>query len=259
MAVGRGIFITFEGLDGCGKTTQLARLKEALEARGLDVLATREPGGSAIGERIRSILLDSGTAGLSSSAELALMFADRAQHLEQVIEPALRAGKIVLCDRYTDSTEAYQGYGRELGSDVVRSLHRVLCRDLWPDLTLLLESDLNASIRRARNRNENVDSSEGRFEAENEAFFRRVQQGFQQIAKRESERVVRIASGSIQHVEQGIVKIVEKRFPEIARSKPSTEAFIPPAKPQPDRRVLRGSPAGTRRRKRRTAGQPTRS
>src|SRR5689334_23161119 len=156
----RGIFITFEGLDGCGKTTQLARLQDALSARGLDVIATREPGGSPIGERIRAILLDSRTSGLSYSAELALMFADRAQHLDELIEPALRSGKIVLCDRYTDSTEAYQGFGRELGSGVVLNLHRDLCHDLWPDLTLLLESDVKASIRRARNRNENVDSSE---------------------------------------------------------------------------------------------------
>src|SRR5689334_3221820 len=160
----RGIFITFEGLDGCGKTTQLARLKDALSARGIDVVATREPGGSPIGERIRSILLDSRTAALSYSAELALMFADRAQHIEQVIEPALASGKIVLCDRYSDSTEAYQGYGRRLGSRVVLNLHRDLCHDLWPDLTLLLESNVNRSIRRARNRNENLDSSEGRFE-----------------------------------------------------------------------------------------------
>jgi dTMP kinase len=155
MRARRGIFITFEGLDGCGKTTQLAHLKESLSARGLDVLSTREPGGSAIGERIRSILLDSRTAGLSAVAELSLMFADRAQHVAEVIEPALRSGQIVLCDRYTDSTEAYQGYGRQLGSELVLNLHRGLCRDLWPDLTLLLDSDLQASINRARNRNQN--------------------------------------------------------------------------------------------------------
>src|SRR5258705_7596688 len=131
----RGLFITFEGLDGSGKSTQITRLAETLTARGLDVLATREPGGSAIGERIRSILLDSRTSGLSPLAELALMFADRAQHVEEAIEPALKAGKIVICDRYTDSTEAYQGFGRQLGSQVVVALHRTLCHDLWPDLT----------------------------------------------------------------------------------------------------------------------------
>src|SRR5215472_14710524 len=132
----RGVFITFEGLDGSGKSTQIEGLAATLRGRGLDVLATREPGGSAIGEHIRSILLDSRTRDLSPWTELALMFADRAQHIEEVIEPALKNGKVVISDRYTDSTEAYQGCGRQLGSQVVRDLHRLVCRDLWPDLTL---------------------------------------------------------------------------------------------------------------------------
>src|SRR5690349_8816977 len=200
MRSGRGIFITFEGLDGCGKTTQLARLVEALSARGLDVLATREPGGSAVGERIRSILLDSRTAGLSSHAELALMFADRAQHVEEVILPALKMGKLVLCDRYSDSTEAYQGYGRQLGFRVVLDLHRELCHDLWPDLTLLLGTDTDAAVNRARNRNKSCESAEGRFEAEDAAFFRRVQKGFESIARREKKRFVRVSPGTIQSV-----------------------------------------------------------
>lgn len=213
MRPARGIFITFEGLDGCGKTTQVARLAENLRARDLDVLATREPGGSAIGERIRSILLDSRTAGLDSYAELALMFADRAQHVEEVIQPALKMGKIVLCDRYTDSTEAYQGHGRRLGSEVVLKLHHELCRDLWPDLTLLLDTDTNAAVGRARNRNKTTSSSEGRFENEDAAFFRRVQKGFETIARRERKRVVRIAPGTIQSVETEILRVVDKRFP----------------------------------------------
>src|SRR5947209_14264613 len=153
MPVRRGLFITLEGLDGSGKSTQITRLSGTLAARGVAVLATREPGGSAIGARIRSILLDSRTAGLSATAELSLMFADRAQHVDQIIEPALATGKIVLCDRYSDSTEAYQGHGRELGSQLVLSLHHQLCRDLWPDLTLLLDSDLDTSVLRARSRN----------------------------------------------------------------------------------------------------------
>jgi dTMP kinase len=217
MAPRRGIFITFEGLDGCGKTTQLTRLHDALSARGIDTLATREPGGSRIGERIRAILLDSRTAGLSSLSELALMFADRAQHVQQIIEPALGAGKVVLCDRYTDSTEAYQGYGRELGSEIVLSLHRELCKDLWPDLTLLLESDHKASVARARNRNEKSESTEGRFESEDTAFFRRVHNGFERIAKRETGRVVRIPGGPILGVETSILEAVESKFPQLAR------------------------------------------
>src|SRR6185437_9047909 len=221
MRSARGIFITFEGLDGCGKTTQLARLAEALSARSLEVLATREPGGTRIGERIRSMLLDSRTAGLSSYAELALMFADRAQHVEEVIEPALKARKIVLCDRYSDSTEAYQGYGRQLGSELVLNLHRELCRDLWPHLTLLLDTDADASVKRARNRNQKADSAEGRFEAEDAAFFRRVHKGFESIARRERKRVLRVGPGPIQKVETEILKIVENRFPELGRKKSS--------------------------------------
>jgi dTMP kinase len=212
----RGIFISFEGLDGCGKTTQLARLMDTLIARQLDVIATREPGGSVIGERIRSILLDSRTAGLSAAAELALMFADRAQHVDQIIEPALAAGKIVLCDRYTDSTEAYQGHGRDLGSKVVLNLHRDLCRDLWPDLTLLLDSDLDTSVLRARSRNRKANSCEGRFEGENAAFFRRVRKGFESVAQREPNRVMKIPSGSIQDVEVRVLQVIEKRFPQLA-------------------------------------------
>src|SRR5581483_1069552 len=214
-----GIFITFEGLDGCGKTTQLARLAENLRTRGFEVMSTREPGGNAVGERIRSILLDSRTSGLSSFAELALMFADRAQHVEEVIEPALKMGKMVLCDRYTDSTEAYQGYGRRLGSEVVLNLHRELCRDLWPDLTLLLETDVHASVNRARNRNKSNDSAEGRFEAEDAAFFLRVQKGFESISRREKKRVVRVAPGSIHRVETEILKILETRFPNLGSRK----------------------------------------
>jgi dTMP kinase len=217
MRVQRGIFITFEGLDGSGKTTQIARLEESLAGRGIKVLTTREPGGSAIGERIRGILLDSRTRGLSAQAELALMFADRAQHLAEVIQPALKAGNVVLCDRFTDSTEAYQGYGRDLGSELVLSLHHELCGDLWPDLTLLLDVDLDASIRRARSRNQKAQSSEGRFEAETEKFFRRVHRGFEKIASREKRRVVRIAPGSIQKVGTDVLKAIEARFPQLLK------------------------------------------
>jgi dTMP kinase len=212
MRLARGIFITFEGLDGCGKTTQLARLAETLTSRGFDVLATREPGGSEIGQQIRAILLDSRTSGLSPMSELALMFADRAQHIEQVIAPALRKRKIVLCDRYTDSTEAYQGGGRQLGSELVLDLHKRLCNDLWPDLTLLLDSELRASVARARSRNRSTASPEGRFEGEDAAFFRRVQQGFERIAARDPKRVVRVPRGSLHKVEADILKIVSKKL-----------------------------------------------
>ena len=134
----RGRFITFEGLDGCGKTTQLEKLAGELRGRGIDVVTTREPGGTEIGERIRAVLLDSRTAGLDAHAEMALMFASRAQQIAEVILPALEAGQWVLCDRFTDSTEAYQGGGRKLGSEAVLQLSpgavwRTVARPHYPD------------------------------------------------------------------------------------------------------------------------------
>src|SRR5215470_4127750 len=142
----RGKFITFEGLDGVGKSTQLENLATALRPRGIDIITTREPGGTALGEKLRAVLLSSRTSGLSPLAELALMFADRAQHIDEQIVPALNRGQWVLCDRFTDSSEAYQGGGRRLGSEVVRQLHRALCHDLQPDLTILMLGDPAASL-----------------------------------------------------------------------------------------------------------------
>jgi dTMP kinase len=187
-----GKFITFEGLDGCGKSTQLARLAEKLSQHGFSVVMTREPGGTDTGEKIRRLLLDTRTSGLAPMAELALMFASRAQHIQEVILPGLNAGQIVLCDRFTDSSEAYQGGGRNLRSEPVLELHRVLCGDLKPDLTILMDSDVGASVERARRRNlarDAANSDEGRFEKENRAFFTRVHDAYLEIAKREPERV----------------------------------------------------------------------
>src|SRR5271166_2745742 len=158
----RGKFITFEGLDGTGKSTQLRKLAVALRAGGHKVVETREPGGTATGEKIRRVLLDSATEGLSPLAEMALMFASRAQHIAEVIQPALNHGQIVLCDRFTDSTEAYQGSGRKLGSQAVLELHRVLCGNLQPDLTVLLDSDPAMSVGRARRRNKRASPHVGK-------------------------------------------------------------------------------------------------
>ena len=190
-----GVFITFEGLDGCGKSTQMEKLAQALRAEGHDVITTREPGGTPTGEKIRSVLLDSGTQHLSPLAELALMFAARSQHIEELILPALTAGKIVLSDRFTDSSEAYQGGGRELGSDAVLALHELLCGGLQPDLTILMDSDVAASVARARRRNVAASTNgrdENRFERESHAFFGRVQSAYRAIAKREPGRVVTV-------------------------------------------------------------------
>jgi len=215
----RGKFITLEGLDGTGKSTQMRRLAAALRTGGHKVVETREPGGTAMGERIRKVLLDSGTAGLSPLAEMALMFASRAQHIAEVIEPALAAGSIVLCDRFTDSTEAYQGSGRKLGSEPVRELHRVLCRNLQPDLTLLLDSNPAASLGRARRRNRRVSKSatrthdENRFEQETRAFFARVHEGYLALARREPGRVVMVdARGTPGQTHARIVEIVRRKL-----------------------------------------------
>jgi len=210
-----GRFITFEGLDGCGKSTHLERLAEFLREQRLDVLTTREPGGTEIGERVRSILLDSRTQGLAPLAELALMFASRAQLISEVVLPAMNRGTWVLCDRYTDSSEAYQGAGRQLGVDAVRTLHRVLCLGLQPDLTLLLDNDVAASVARARRRNlvSPGEANENRFEQENRAFFERVHEQFLTIAKRDSERVALIdARRPLEEVHVDVVTAVRERL-----------------------------------------------
>src|SRR6516165_7822666 len=168
----RGKFITFEGLDGTGKSTQMRKLAVVLREAGHKVIETREPGGTPTAEKIRKVLLDSGTAGLGPLAEMALMFASRAQHIAEVIEPGLAAGNIVLCDRFTDSTEAYQGSGRRLGSEPVRELHRILCGNLQPDLTILMDSNPHASVRRARRRNQRASKSSGRSHDENRSAWR---------------------------------------------------------------------------------------
>ncbi len=209
----RGKFITFEGLDGCGKSTQLENLAGALRQQGIEVLTTREPGGTDIGERIRAVLLDSRTAGLDRYTEMALMFASRAQLIAQVILPALEAGTWVLCDRFTDSTEAYQGGGRQLGSETVLRLHENLCQGLWPDLTILMDSDPKSCVIRARRRNKAAEQDENRFEKENHEFFNRVYQAFHQIAKREPQRVVVVdARPPIAEVHGEILRVVKERL-----------------------------------------------
>ena len=225
MTARRGKFITVEGLDGCGKSTQLGRLAEKLTQQGFSVIVTREPGGTATGEKIRGLLLDTRTSGLAPMAELALMFASRAQHIQEVILPGLAAGQIVLCDRFTDSSEAYQGGGRKLGSAPILALHRVLCGDLHPDLTILMDSDVDASVERARRRNRargNADNNEGRFEKENRAFFTRVHDAYFAIAKREPERVTVIDARGTQ--EQTHAKILQAVLNKLRVEAPSRKS-----------------------------------
>jgi dTMP kinase len=213
----RGRFITFEGLDGCGKSTQLEKLAGVLRRHGLSVVTTREPGGTATGEKIRRLLLDTSTSGLSPLAELAFMFASRAQHIKEVIQPALAAGRVVLCDRFTDSTEAYQGGGRKLGSEPVLALHRILCGDLQPELTILMDSEVAASVDRARRRNQGKhgrrESDENRFEQESRAFFGRVRNAYLTLAAREADRVVVVdARGTAGKTHSRIVEIVRRKL-----------------------------------------------
>lgn len=221
-----GKFITFEGLDGVGKSTQLENLAAWLRRLNIDVITTREPGGTALGEKLRTVLLSSRTSGLSPLAELALMFADRAQHVEEQILPALERGQWVLCDRFTDSSEAYQGGGRELGSELVRQLHQSLCHDLQPDLTILMVSDVMRTVARARRRNleqsrRNQEDDENRFEKENRAFYERVLAAYMAIAQRDPHRVVQVdARDAVDKVHEKIVRIVEERFALAAESKP---------------------------------------
>lgn len=196
----------------------MERLAGALRAQGLAVTATREPGGTPTGERIRQLLLDTRTSGLSPMAELALMFAARAQHLQEVILPALAAGGYVLCDRFTDSSEAYQGGGRKLGSQPVLELHRVLCGNLQPDLTILMDCDVAASVDRARRRNQARNNGtetfdENRFERESRAFFSRVGAAYHEIAKREPSRVFVVdARGTPDQTHTKILELVAKKL-----------------------------------------------
>ena len=195
----------------------MERLARILRKQDLSVTVTREPGGTAAGEKIRHLLLDTRTSGLAPMAELALMFAARAQHAEEVILPDLAAGQIVLCDRFTDSSEAYQGGGRKLGSKPVHDLHRALVGDLEPDLTILMDSDVASSVDRARRRNrahsKTNASDENRFERENRAFFTRVRAAYLEIAKRETGRVALVdARGTPDQTHAKILEIVRRKL-----------------------------------------------
>jgi len=179
----RGTFISFEGLDGCGKTTQIERLAARLRALGREVVVAVEPGGTRIGEQIRRILLDAANQELAPAAEMLLYFASRAQNIREVILPALERGAVVLADRFTDSTLAYQGGGRGLGEAAVRQLHRIACGELAPELTLLLDVDPETSLGRARDR-----GRQNRMDAQAAEFYRRVRDAYLAMAAAEPGR-----------------------------------------------------------------------
>lgn len=202
MKIPGGFFITLEGIEGCGKTTQARMLVEHLKSEGFDVTSTREPGGTAIGRRIRAILLDPESGGITGTAELMLYSADRAQHVTEVIEPALAGGGIVVCDRFADATLAYQGRGRGLDAEVIASLTGMATKGCKPDLTVLFDLPVEQGLRRAIGRNARDGAAhESRFEMEAVEFHERVRQGYLAIAGRERERVkVLDASGPASEV-----------------------------------------------------------
>jgi len=202
------MFITFEGIEGTGKSTQIALLKASLEAAGRSVLVTCEPGGSRIGAELRRVLLSLENRDLCARAELFLYLADRAQHVAQVVRPALGAGQVVLCDRFADSTVAYQAYGRGLDAELLHSLNALAVDGLWPHLTILLDLDPETGLTRAvaRNTAEGKTVAEGRFEAESLAFHTRVRQGYQAWARRFPERIRTVdASGAPESIAAAVL------------------------------------------------------
>lgn len=201
----RGRFITFEGVEGCGKTTQIGLLRTYFESRGRLVDVTREPGGTPIGEAIRGLLLDPDHTAMGPAAELLLYAAARAQHVHQRIRPALEAGTVVLCDRYADSTLAYQGSGRGLPFETLARLHDLATDGLWPDLTFVIDLPAEEGLRRARGRGRS-----DRLEQESISFHERVRQGFLRLAEQAPARI-KIIDGtqSVEEVATAIRRHVE--------------------------------------------------
>ena len=198
------LFITFEGADGCGKTTQIELLDKYLQEKGFKTLVTREPGAKGLGEKLREILLNY-DGEVSPNCESFLFLADRAQHVDCVIKPALKKGIIVLCDRHTDSTVAYQGYGRQLDIEQIKKLNEIAVNGLKPNLTIVFDIDIETSMQR-------VGSTKDRMESAGIEFFKRVREGFLAIAKEEPSRVKVINSAdTIENIHKQVVKLVEEK------------------------------------------------
>jgi dTMP kinase len=205
METGRGRFITLEGIEGAGKSTQLETVADVLRGGGIDVVVTREPGGSPIAERIRELLLDRDNQGMAADAELLLMFAARAEHLHHTIEPALAAGRWVVCDRFTDATYAYQGGGRGVERARIATLETLVQGRLRPDLTLLFDLPAGTGLARAKGR-----AAPDRFESETLAFFERTRAAYLDIARREPSRVRIIdAGGSLDQVTADVAALLD--------------------------------------------------
>jgi dTMP kinase len=208
----RGRFVTVEGIEGVGKSTQLPRLAQALEQRAIPCVLSREPGGTPLAEKIRELVLAPGAEALPDTAELLLMFAARAVHLENFIKPHLEAGRWVLCDRFTDATYAYQGAGRGFAVARIAELERLVQQTLRPDLTLLLDAPVAAGLERARARNQGHAAAADRFERERVEFFERVRAGYLARAGAEPERIAVIdATGAVDEVAAQILEVLRVR------------------------------------------------
>lgn len=197
------LFITFEGADGCGKTTQIELLDKYLQEKGFKTLVTREPGAKGLGEKLREILLNY-DGEVSPNCESFLFLADRTQHVDCVIKPALKKGIIVLCDRHTDSTVAYQGYGRQLDIEQIKKLNKIAVNGLKPNLTIVFDIDIETSMQR-------VGKTKDRMESAGTEFFNRVRNGYLAIAKEEPNRVKVINSAdTIENIHKQVVGLVEQ-------------------------------------------------
>lgn len=206
----RGLFLTFEGLDGSGKTTQMRLLARRLREAGEDVAELAEPGTTEIGKKIRSILLDPAHEMMSPVAEMLLYFAARAQTVDEVLRPALERGATVLSDRWTDSTRAYQGYGRGLGLEWIDQLDRIACRGIEPDLTVLVEIGVGEGLRRARTRNADASAAETRMDEQDRLFYERVAQGYRTLAAMYGRIATVDGSGSVEEVGERVWRAVEE-------------------------------------------------
>jgi len=211
----RGIFITFEGIEGSGKTTLMDRVAQALRKKGLDPLLSREPGGTDLGIALRNVLLHPGAAGMEAVTELMLFGADRAQHVAEVVRPALEAGRVVLCDRFSDATRAYQGHGRGIPDETVDAVDKIARGETRPDMTILLDLPAEMGLERARRRNSQAaDQSESRIDEEELTFHSRVREGYLFITRNDPERFLVLDAGlRPPELTEAVIRELAVRFP----------------------------------------------
>ena len=204
----QGRFVSFEGIEGCGKTTQIALLSEYLKKRSIGHTITREPGGTAVGEGIRKILLNSETIHLTAASELLLFYASRSQNIQEKIKPALERNQMVICDRYYHASMAYQGYGRGIPLDFICKLTDLVCSPYRPDITFLLDIEPDVGLARARDRNHARAENEGRFEAEDLGFYNRVRDGYLELASEDERIQIIYADRPIETVQRHILTLL---------------------------------------------------